>query len=399
MKKIFFAALLVLAILLCGCDGQAPAEASSEAPSQTEKVTDIKEAYLAIERRISLDYKKLYFGFEDSESVLAISVPSDWNIKSSAGGYEFERAGESVASLCSGEAKDLGQWTEITARDTSTNRVDKQRIVEMREVGGKPEFRHRTRYEYEDGNRVVTLVCDYAELDDEAERKVSIGASVETEAQPAGINTLSELADGRIIILGNSFINSSAIGTTLSDIVRVNGKSLDVTAISRGYAEVDTYIADENIMNSIRNREYDGVFICGFYADEEAEHLAVLEEACNSSDTELVIFPAHNEFESCIKKAQQRCPDLKTLDWRGEINMLIDSGINMWEFCQNDAHKHSTPLAGFVGAQMIYRAIYGEIPTEAFGNKYVSLQGAEDILGEYAELGILPVDYDVLYLD
>jgi len=30
--------------------------------------------------------------------------------------------------------------------------------------------------------------------------------------------------------------------------------------------------------------------------------------------------------------------------------------------CINDEHLHSTPLAGVVGAHMIYRAVFGEVP-------------------------------------
>lgn len=389
MKKIMLTALLCLSLLLCSCNAGAP----------TEPATDASDAYLTITRRDTPEFEKLYFGFENTESALTLSLPEDWKMEKTAGGFSFERNNTEVGRLTLGEADDADGWTVVTSQKSTTNGIEKQRLVEMKNGASEPVFRHRTRFQYNDGNeRVVTLTCDYAELNDEAERKVAIGAGIDTLGNPLNMNMLSHVADGRIIILGNSFIASSDIGDILKDMLSVNGKALQTTAVSRGYAEVDTYIGDELLMNDIRNGAYDCVFICGFYADEEADHLAVLETACNESGTELVIFPAHNEFESCIKNAQNKCPDLKTLDWRGEINMIIESGVSQWDLCVNDTHKHSTPLAGYIGAQMIYRAIYGEIPAEALQYS-IDQSYVESKLGSYVSTGKIPSDIDINYFD
>lgn len=76
------------------------------------------------------------------------------------------------------------------------------------------------------------------------------------------------------------------------------------------------------------------------------------------------------------------------MDWKQEINSLIDDGINKWAFCIDDQHEHSTPLAGYVGAHMIYRAIYGELPTLDHGCSYVSTTQIKQLLGNYLKTGI-----------
>jgi len=144
----------------------------------------------------------------------------------------------------------------------------------------------------------------------------------------------------------------------------VNQKSVSVSALSRGYATVDTYISDESIMDSIRNGTYRTVFICGFYSSSEIKNLGVLKKACDASGTELVIFPAHNESSNVIASATSTYKNLFCLNWKQELDGLIKEGVDRWDLCVDDAHDHSLPLAGYVGAHMIYRALFGELPVQ-----------------------------------
>ena len=75
--------------------------------------------------------------------------------------------------------------------------------------------------------------------------------------------------------------------------------------------------------------------------------------------------------------------------------MLIESGVDKWKLCVDDAHKHSTPLAGLVGAHMIYRAIYGEIPS-LDGIYSVNINNAKNILGDYLTTGHIDFDYEII---
>lgn len=206
-------------------------------------------------------------------------------------------------------------------------------------------------------------------------------------------NDLSELNKERceILVLGNSFIYSSNIGDIMNELFSNNGKDCYVYAISRGYASVNTYVQDSEIMSDIRAGYYDAVFICGLYGTWELDPLSILDAACTQSGTKLVIFPAHNEDRVTIDAAERNFKKAYLLDWKAELDALIESGVSKWDLCVNDAHFHSTWTAGYVGAHMAYRAIYGEIPQN--GVEYSHDQEMiDDILGDYVNTGIIPLN-------
>lgn len=142
------------------------------------------------------------------------------------------------------------------------------------------------------------------------------------------------------------------------------------------------------------------VFICGFYSDIEVSNLGVLKEACDKSVTKLVIFPAHNENASVIANAQKKFPTLFCLNWKAELDSLIARGVDRWDLCFDDQHDHSSPLAGYVGAHMIYRAIYGEMPTKPM-QQTLSQSYINRILDNYTHDGDMHIfDEDTItYLD
>ena len=79
-----------------------------------------------------------------------------------------------------------------------------------------------------------------------------------------------------------------------------------------------------------------------------------------------------------------------------EINSLIKAGRDKWDFCINDAHLHSTPLAGYVGAHMIYRAIYGEVPQGDMTSS-ISYKEIKNVLGDYVKTA--NPDSSIMYLE
>ena len=104
----------------------------------------------------------------------------------------------------------------------------------------------------------------------------------------------------------------------------------------------------------------------------------------------LVIFPAHNENATVIQRAIDSDDTLYYLPWRDEINALIGAGVDFWDMCINDMHKHSTPLAGYVGAHMIYRAIFGEVPGDVYISDEVNADTIKEKLGEtYVTTGVI----------
>ena len=132
----------------------------------------------------------------------------------------------------------------------------------------------------------------------------------------------------------------------------------------------------------------------GLFENLEAALEAV---SIGSVTTALFMFPAHNEPASTIKYVQKMVKGVYLLNWKEEVQAFIDGGGNKWDFCYDDQHLHSTPLAGYIGAHMIYRAIYGEIPQGSV-NQIVLQSEVDRILGNYSETGIIySVKSDNLY--
>ena len=141
-----------------------------------------------------------------------------------------------------------------------------------------------------------------------------------------------------------------------------------------------------DIINAL-SRHY-GVTVPLFVDNAESvTNLEHMINACASSNTKLAIFPAHNESDVMIDQARGAYPDLFCINWKREVDQLINEGRSRWDFCVDDGHMHSTPLAGYVAAMMIWRAIYGEMPDVKLTKTSAVLnqEWADSILGEYLE--------------
>ena len=417
MKKALFSLIalcLILSMMFCGCDvfGE-PVDIEKDAMDDGKDTNDKDETddendpskdetsakYWEIECYATKSYTERHFSVDGAASDVCLSVSSEWGFEDSESGYDIIRGGNIIGAVVKGEADDLDAWSksdEFTRKHSESLSVTK--TVESKGKGKNTQFRYRFKYSFADGDktRVLTLIANYEEVDANAADKLYVSAELYGNEDRL-LGSLAGLKDESILILGNSFIGSSNIGSILREMIAINNKNLALSPVSRSYATVQTYVEDAGIMDSIRNGAYKGVFICGFYSNPEVDHLKTLREACNESGTTLVVFPAHNEERNVIKKAQKACPELYTLDWKAEVDALIESGIDRWNFCINDEHQHSTELAGLVGAHMIYRAIYGEIPS-VNGIYVVDDYNARELLGSYLTDGKIPYKYEVLYV-
>lgn len=198
------------------------------------------------------------------------------------------------------------------------------------------------------------------------------------------IDPLSSRNDSKtILILGNSFVGTSEIGAFLKSMLDAADSEYSVEAVSRGYATVATYTADTNLMNRIRAGNYCYVFQCGFYTDGDPDQFSLMREACMVSNTGIAVFPAHNENTTFISMADSD----NMLDWQGEISALLAAGVAYDDMCFNDMHAHSTPLAGYVGAHMIYRNLFGELPQELIEDAPLDMEYIKAKLGSYVTTG------------
>lgn len=414
MKKLWILLMALSLLLLCSCSfndlteggsntGKTDTAGISTHDTTNEDVESMKNiTYEDVERRQTKNYKTYYYGLKNDSVLLSIKQPKDWSLEKVNGGFEITRDNKVIGSLLCKHAEDAAAWT-VLKTDTHTKKdVSVTKYIEQKT--GEATFRYRFVYDYStDGDsRTVTLTAACAEIDEKCEKTLFTGVVMTNKIQSITMGKLSDTLKNpsSILILGNSFIDTSDIENILSEMLKNCGKDCEVEAIARGHALVGTYIKDEDLMRRIRMGEYDMVFICGFYAETEVANLNVLKNACDASTTELVLFPAHNEDSGVISAARSKQSSLFCLDWKSELEGLIKGGVDRGDLCINDQFGHSTPLAGYVGAHMIYRAIYNELPTEPMSST-LRQSYIDGILGDYAYVGDCRIfDEDkITYLD
>ena len=384
-SKIFLLLLFCVAILLSGChmgggssggstdggstDGGSTDGGSTDGGSTDGGGVDAEDlAYQSIDRYLPTAATENKLSFRASSKILRLTLPSEWVLTEEADGdgYTITRDGNAVGRIYSGRNADFSEWKKVDGDSRDEDGVLSQMAIERKGAGETLCFRYRFSYEFGDESNYyfLTLTADCKEIS-ESTAEYLLAASLSDARDEVGMGILS-LPDGEpksVLLLGNSFISSSSVGSILQEMMYLGGKSCEVRAVSRGYATVNTYINDKVMMNNICSGVYDVVFISGFYSWGEVANLGVLKAACDASNTPLVIFPAHNENASVVKSAATTYPTLTLLDWKSEIDALIAyRGLSKWDFCVDDAHDHSTAPAGYVGAHMIYRALYNEMP-------------------------------------
>lgn len=337
------------------------------------------------------DYKDTHFltvnGNDNFKMRFTLSLPAEWYIKETDSGYKIVRNSKVIGIINSYVDQSKYNGTQNVLSNTSTyDNLDITHRIDSLTSGNNTSFLRTLSFFYNGADikkHGVVIMVDYQEIDALSVSQMIGTASLSVTANDANIGAM-KITDNRkrILIMGNSFIYTSQIGNILQTMC---GSSHTVEAISRGYAKVNQYARDDAILSNIRAGNYSAVFMCGFYISEDVPSFSVIKEACDASNTQLAIFPAHNENRGLITSATVTYPDVKILDWKGEIDELINSGIASTYFCIQDSHLHSTTLAGYVGAHMIYRAIYGTIPPQKYYDSVSSQEIA--LLGNYSTSG------------
>lgn len=379
--------LVLLALLLCSCVPDAKEGYVAESATDSEDGSSSAD-YERIERFQSSGYCKQYFAKENDTCVLSLDMPLEWTLRRVDGRLDILRNDSVIGSICSDKAQDTEEWTEVSTDKSDVAGISFEKYIERQGKGDDSEYRYRFVYKYKDIStpHTVTLCVALSEVDKMTESKIELSALVKNKKQSDTLGVLSDIKDASsILILGNSFIGTSDIEAILYEMLYRNGKNCHVLGLSRGYATVETYINDTALMREVRSGLYDAVFICGFYNSSEIDNLRILKNECDASKTKLVIFPAHNENSGVISQACRKFPELTCLNWKNEIDSLIKDGVSRSQFCINDQHQHSTPLAGYVGAHMIYRALYGTVPAKPYINAIE--HSLVDKLGDYVTKG------------
>lgn len=390
MSKFYrFFAILVLTVIFAasfiGCTDNDSIKTHSVDRNQSNSGSEVSDADC---RNIKAsDTVNIGIKYEGTEAYFKLNIPNDWIFEEYDKGFIINRNGKKIGTIGSESPSGLKSSKIVRTYDSGNLKVTYRLNTVETELGDRQRRVFIYSYNRLNDYNYIYLDFEYAEIDDSfLYNLLNLAKAISTG--DGNIDNVKINNNGnKILLLGNSFINSSSIGNFLSEMLTNGKKPYSVEPISVGYANVSTF-KDDYYIQMIKSGEYAAVYLCGFYSGTAAEDMKVIVDACDFSKTALVIFPAHNESESAISTAVNKWSDIPCVAWKSEIDDLINNkNISYDSFCINDEHKHSTSLAGYVGASMIYRSLFNEFPQEL---KYAPLTMDEvsSQLGDYVYEGL-----------
>ncbi len=368
-----------------------------EVSSSTATSNDGEGSYTDIVCITITDFQQVAFSIKDSSTSILLTLPRDWEFEKTNGGYTILKNSKSIGHVTTSIQDSSNEKVNAFTSQLNTNNIKVTHNIDQIVSKQTPSYTRTFCYNYKDENgknQSIVITIPYQEIDSSATYKMITEANLVKTATSTNLGVL-QINDNRkrILILGNSFIHTSQIGQILDTMC---GNEASVEAHSRGNSHVETYTNDAGLMQKIRSGNYSVVFICGLYNQVSFDALQQMINACKESNTKLAVFPAHNENQQNIERVMSMYPDTIFINWKAEINSLISTGIDVSNFCIPDAHNHSTPLAGYVGAHMIYRAVFNKIPQTTHFTEVSQTQ--IDLLGNYATTGtVVLLDNNSIY--
>ena len=367
-------------------DDASSKEVSSKEETSSEETASKPLSYRDVVCKEIYAFHKVAFSVPGSETFFFMTVPLEWELAKNESGYAIVSNSKVIGSIASMENTVFHEESvNVFYAQIDANGMSVTHSIDNVGTEDNPNYiRTLSFYYYDDyaGSKTIVVRVPYEEMDSAAVYRMmsEVRTSVFTE-QVTG--TLKQDTDRTsVLILGNSFVGFSEVGTTLQEMC---GSKIYVDVVWRSNAAVRTYSSDAEILQKIRSGNYSTVFMCGLYGYSDVLELSNILEACTYSNTKLAIFPAHNESRSLISTAVDMYPNAVLLDWKAEIDNLISTGIDLYEFCFEDDYNHSSPLAGYVGAHMMYRALFNEIPK---ATNFTKVHQEEiELLGDYITSG------------
>lgn len=378
-------------------DAETTVQSSAQTTVQPDPETaPVQNGYEGISRREYSSYKKVYFSQMGKINALSFNIPNDWNVSGDQdNGYIFTLNGEAV-----GHARSASR--ELSHNLCQSCSTVRRLNITINECILKNGNEYDLRYHLTSNDCSLELNIDYDMLSETSATNLKTSAKLEaihSDGKFGAAPVSNTNGSKTILIAGNSFIGTSDIAFYLADMCRNAYNEYGVYGRSVGYASVSTYIADEAFVDEVCSGQYAVLVMCGLYSYDDANNIATLWNYCQQSGTQLVILPAHNENRNVINYAQSNYPGLCIIDWKSEIDMFIDRGKSKWDFCYDDEHLHSTSLAGYVGAHMLFRALFGANPPDisSLTSGGITQSEADMHLGEYTKTGVVDYITDIVY--
>lgn len=371
MKKIFMILLyLFLIFMLCCCWTNTSLQNNS---NQSDNEFANFEGY-----------QKALFSCGEASNLLELTLPNNWEIKKATNKLSIICDDKVVGYIYKSADKPFPPLSE------SRRTVGDISIYEGTFDNDGTVYR-RIIFTYESPTRKSESICidvEYYYLSKNALSRMMTIISCKKTYTDTYYNLLNGKKDTySVLIFGNSFLDTSDLANSINELSQ---GSIVAESIVIEDGQADDFLNDRWCMSRILSMEYDIVLLGGLYPDEKNIKAAnTIFSVCSAENIDFAIMPAHNEDRETIKKTLEYYGSgslMKLLDWKNEIESLIESGISIDYFCNDNPDKNSTPLAGYVGANMIYRAIFGKAPTYDMSAKILSSNELK-ILHDYLDKG------------
>ncbi len=386
MKR-FFALLLSFSVCvtLCCCKGNTRFESNSSNESADISVPSFSQADIdtldsITQRDIhSIKWKTVSFAYNNSANETNLSLPEDWSFKKSGEIYKISRNGNVIGTVSSSPAPTPEQI--YNAKSDSVEGLEYNRSIHKN--GDRYTYCIGFTHKSDDDITRVTIEVDYAELCAAAvTRLINDSLMYNVSNNISGDFTLKN-SSKQIVVCGNSFIGSSQLNQWFNKMCKASGNGYSIRSDVAHLMVSNGHFLNEDL----KNGRIAAILLCGFYSSDQEDIIKPLKELCKQTNTLLIIFPAHNENPGWVSKALSNNPELPFIGWRDEIQALIDLGVNYNDMCINDTHQHTTHLGGYVGAHMIYRALFEQMPPAVEGTYNFTFSDIKNLLGDYVTTG------------
>ena len=360
--------LFVFSFTFVSCNNNKTDQSQSDTAAQSSEQTASvdPEGYKSIECRNApmTSWRKVSFSHEGSETPITIPLPEDWDLTKSDGSYTVSVNGSEIGKITDSFPSDINSRNKFYKESSKNGNLSVEASSYIA-PGSKEGYRNAFVMSYTENTSYYRL---YIEVDYSALSKPAIYKMMtDAYARTVVVRKAPELKDlnssRKIIAIGNSFLWTSDINLFLRAFSDTTSSGYDFVDRAVGYGSICRSINNDELMLSLAEGEYCMVLLCGIYSQEDVNAIQKMIDACSVSNTKLVLFPAHNEVGSLITSALTTYPELPIIDWKGEIDALIANGTaTKLEMCIDDEHQHSTPLAGYVGARLVFNTLFGKAP-------------------------------------
>ncbi len=340
-------------------DEQKQEEEKKDETPKTETVYDIK-------CRSSKDIKWKTINLNDAvtNATVTITVPSDWSLtKSEDDAYTLKRDGKEI-----GEIKSLSFAApkEVLDKVTKTaGNLTNTKQISLHNTSGDTYYHSFSfKTSRKNPNFEIYLRVKYPELDSAAADKLYSSAKAVTDYINYNFPDISKTnGSKKIVAMGNSFTGHSRVAPILNDMLLAGNTGYTAESITIANSALTAFAERDDILKRIENGEFCYVVQSGFYNSiKNITAFEVVKAACDKSGTKLVAMPAHNEDDKIIAVGASKFYDAMFVNWKGQLDSLISSGVARSDLCTDDNVKHCKPLAGYVAAFMLYRNMFGKNP-------------------------------------